>query len=567
MRRLDVYVRLVLLALLSMVVAGHRYKYVPYLEMLSRMKQLAVQHPDLLSLSNAQSDFGLPPVGECGEQPCHVWILRLSTSLTDPRPRVFISGALHGDEKIGPTVALELVELLLKLHAQGDKWVQRLLATRHVVVMPAPNAVGYHTGDRLELGKDPNRDFGFDQESRACMTTTAARAINELFIQGPSPILLSVTFHGGDNLIGFAWGDEAHQGRPKSPDHSAMQSMATAMKDWAGGYGADGHYKVGTMTDTIYAVRGGMEDWAYGGSWAPQAVQCRVKGYPTSKTRYDDQALRCPMFLVETAMDKDPHEGSLGGEEEVFLPGGAEDGHVPRNLRIGLLAIDLAEPYIVLEEHPPPVLHPGASFELHWRVGGATFVDQTTMQVASGPDPVEWSSVGAIQSGKAGPVVSCRGCAQWGGARFSVVVRVPDNSSTFCVRAKALVDASWFGGGNHPESHIARLRGAEPWHTVAAFSQAEWVSEPVCAKVVGAAVLPGEDQVVIVPAAQLQWEESSPPSKQHSDTGAGRGGENDVYTGVWVLTVVLLLVGVAVCVVNSMLKRGSQSLTRAFRHP
>ena len=40
------------------------------------------------------------------------------------------------------------------------------------------------------------------------MTTLTARSINEVFIEQPKrPVLITVTFHGGDNMIGWPWGD------------------------------------------------------------------------------------------------------------------------------------------------------------------------------------------------------------------------------------------------------------------------------------------------------------------------------------------------------------------------
>jgi len=58
-----------------------------------------------------------------------------------------------------------------------------------------------------------------------------------------------------------------------------MEMIGSRMRDWAGRVrGAEGKYKVGTMTDAIYAVQGGMEDWAYGASWEKRiAVNCESK--------------------------------------------------------------------------------------------------------------------------------------------------------------------------------------------------------------------------------------------------------------------------------------------------
>lgn len=157
------------------------------------------------------------------------------------------------------------------------------------------------------------------------MTTLTARSINEVFIEKPKrPVLITVTFHGGDNMIGWPWGDTgnltlcsfnlaclicssdctqrltlpanplrlvdtnlvnclcacaAHGKRSKSPDQTSMELIGSRMRDWAGRVrGAEGKYKVGTMTDAIYAVQGGMEDWAYGASWEKRiAVNCDSK--------------------------------------------------------------------------------------------------------------------------------------------------------------------------------------------------------------------------------------------------------------------------------------------------
>ena len=59
---------------------------------------------------------------------CEVWVMRITHEpslrgvATEERPDVFISGALHGDERIGPVSSLETARLLVR----AESCVERL---------------------------------------------------------------------------------------------------------------------------------------------------------------------------------------------------------------------------------------------------------------------------------------------------------------------------------------------------------------------------------------------------------------------------------------------------------
>jgi hypothetical protein len=56
--------------------------------------------------------------------------------------------------------------------------------------MPAANAYGYSHNTRTEGNVDPNRDFPYGNTRAAtdqCMVTSAARAINEMFVAHKPP--------------------------------------------------------------------------------------------------------------------------------------------------------------------------------------------------------------------------------------------------------------------------------------------------------------------------------------------------------------------------------------------
>ena len=100
----------------------------------------------------------------------------------------------------------------------------------------------------------------------------------------------------------------------------------------------------------VYYVRGGMEDWAYAGSFDPERViPCEPKefdGYPTSQTVYNNSTLRVFNMLIETSNNKEPTKDELGSSLDVLNRDTPENGHVSRNIRLSLLAADLVEPWV-----------------------------------------------------------------------------------------------------------------------------------------------------------------------------------------------------------------------------
>ena len=171
-------------------------RYRSYAQAVAEMHSLAAARPALARLWSTQRRYGLPSVGSCHGTPCMNWVLELTaheTLANDPaRPDVLISGALHGDARVGPTATLELARWLL---LSESAWADRLLRTRRLLLVPLTNAIGYARGTRSEAGHDPNRDFSYQQKPGACMLTVAGRSVNELLRH--HLVQLIVTFHGG----------------------------------------------------------------------------------------------------------------------------------------------------------------------------------------------------------------------------------------------------------------------------------------------------------------------------------------------------------------------------------
>lgn len=399
-------------ALCPLAAHAKRYVYPSYGQHVSTMEQLAKDFPAYLELDTAQNRYGLATVGSCPGTPrdqClqHILIMTNRETLEAEKPRVrrpqiFISGTLHGNELVGPTATVAAAEYMLT-HST-DPWIRHLLDTRITVILPFANTEGFAHSRREENGIDPNRDFGFDVDPGKCMQTMAARAMNEIFRE--HIFSMSITFHGGANVIAYQWGDTRHcTGYPRnchggyiSSDHEMMKSVGEAMSRFASKSPTEGRYAAGPCNDPkiIYPVHGGMEDWAYGASWHRSKVTCTPTthgGYPADKTKYNNISYRMPNFLVEASTRKKPPPSELGSDEDVLNPGGTGDGHVSRNIRLMLVGIDVLAPYIIIATasvdgaklknvggKPSGKLSGGQKVTVSWKVGGCFSIDSADVR-------------------------------------------------------------------------------------------------------------------------------------------------------------------------------------------
>eukprot|EP00941_MAST-03F_sp_MAST-3F-sp1_P002802 g2802.t1 len=388
----------------DVIYKGRSFKYWSYDEINDIMFDLERRFPQFVEVSNAQDAFGISSPGICRAKnsettPCKQWFIRLTDESLLPnvdRPEYFLSGAVHGDEQVGPIVAIETAIMLTELAAsRPHSWARRMLQTRSIIIMPLANSLGYDLNQREERGIDPNRDFPFDQSPTKCMRTTAARAINELFRRHMFQI--SLTFHSGDELLAYLYGSTLHEIKvggktvsAESPDDVGQLQLVEHMSAFGGASlssKSKSNLPYGRSTTIMYSVHGSFEDWSYGASWdntksktnAPASQPCTPSGilghgvdwsdvdgdensqffspdigtYPKSKTEYTESQLRVINVLVETSENRKPPTSQLGHTNQVFtVPNKYGQvkarGHVPRLIRVALAALDVIEPYILL---------------------------------------------------------------------------------------------------------------------------------------------------------------------------------------------------------------------------
>lgn len=390
---------------------SHGFKYRSYGEMVAYLKQLNETYPELVRVAVAQEQYSLPYPEEltCVEDdatgatvPCKQFIVHLTNHSSMPdvdRPEVFVSGALHGNERVGPITAIELIALMAKsatayaasssdseVDTEKDaerlgiqntrRWLYELLQTRSIYIMPMTNAYGYAHDRREELDVDPNRDYNYMRHPQECMQAMTSRAVNEIWRE--HLFQLAITFHGGMRAISYEWGSPDHylaghaRTSEKSPDHMAQFQLANVFAAYAGAFQDGTLYPTGTMNDVVYGVTGGMEDWAYAASWENDFVKkdkpfqpCQPTtfgGYDAVKTVYNNLTHRAFNMLVETSDSKRPEEDALGFFEDLYnsdldyyeLDKQFMAGHVTQNVRLALMMIDMVEPYIRWVHMSPP---------------------------------------------------------------------------------------------------------------------------------------------------------------------------------------------------------------------
>ncbi|CAK0846670.1 unnamed protein product [Prorocentrum cordatum] len=341
--------------------SDRKYTYKTYSEIMSLFEDIERRCPDIVELFVAQEAFPeILPSKEtwayCEGQPCKTLIVRVGNKqkMTNTTPEVFFSGALHGDERIGPITVTELADFLCTQYMAGNEEVQHLVDTRNTWIMPMTNAVGYAQKTRRENGMDPNRDFPYMQDPSQCMTTQTARAVNELFRRHLFQFM--ITFHGGMRALTYEWGSPNHrQGgwSTESPDDLAFSQVGQEIQEAAGrDQQGDHFYPLGRINDMVYPVNGGMEDWSYAAGWETGPITpCRPEtygGYDESRTRYAPGSVGTLVYLAEMDDQKTPSQDSLGRAAQVF---GADPGHghVPRNMRMCLKLIELARPELVVQ--------------------------------------------------------------------------------------------------------------------------------------------------------------------------------------------------------------------------
>ena len=105
-----------------------------------------------MQLSNSEEMFGIKHSVICdNNERCKLDIVNITDvqSSATNKVQVYISGALHGNERVGPHASYYLIELLVS-NFGVDPFITNLLKTREIIITPMTNAPGFFFNEREE---------------------------------------------------------------------------------------------------------------------------------------------------------------------------------------------------------------------------------------------------------------------------------------------------------------------------------------------------------------------------------------------------------------------------------
>ncbi len=369
------------LALIGLPAYSTPFTYHDYASMVAELEAFETAYPGLVEHFTAQDAYGLPAVPD-GPLQLEQHILRITNeALGLDKPEVLLVGVQHGDEIVSLEVCLETARLLLESYG-SDPWLTELVDRREIYMMPIANPWGFNHGVRIGPGdegsEDMNRDHVYDRcdfcSDEETLSTVGARAIHELARRHLFRVMLDL--HGGIEIIIYPWGSPLHTSDPESPDDRAANQLGLRMQSYGGPY--NGLSPVGTSTDLLGAVYGPLDDSAYAASW----------DFANADMAWPTDGWRAVAYTIEISDDKSPPVSTLGGDADLLTPGGAEDGYVPKNLRVALAAIDVAEPWIEWTNRDQIPTTVDGTITVEWQVRGCFEVDDTHVRFGSDPEPL-----------------------------------------------------------------------------------------------------------------------------------------------------------------------------------
>jgi len=195
--------------------------------------------------------------------------------ITEKEPRIRLAGSIHGNEKIGCAVMMNLIKYLLTRYS-SDPNVKSLVDSREIFIIPLINPDGYVSNSRYNgNGVDLNRDFGFmwdgwggssspfsQPESKAMQKHSEKYPVSLDFNYHSSPLVGSTL-----DTINYPW--DYH---PHDPSDSIWIIILSSEYADSSGYGITNGYDwyqvTGSLQDAVLGITGGLS-WTIESPYPP----------------------------------------------------------------------------------------------------------------------------------------------------------------------------------------------------------------------------------------------------------------------------------------------------------
>ncbi|KAJ1604933.1 putative carboxypeptidase [Cryptosporidium canis] len=346
------------------------FRYKSYSGHLSLLRELESRCSGIMNMHRHVSQKGL----YCGESRCEYIHIRLGLQEDGSDvPNMLIVSGMHGDERLSVEIATEFVRSICDQYAdRRNAGVRYLLSTRSIWVVPMANPWGVYHGRRTEGEIDVNRDFP-SKSGENCLESESSRMIYDLF--NAKSFVFVASLHGGLRSISYGNGyydfsddsNKIFEFISKDLQASAGKILSEDSHAGRAGFFYD---KIGSISKTVYPVKGGFEDWALFG-YNIGHISC--SDY-IQKTHQANQG-GALTFLVETDPSKAPEERSLGSRSDPFSlidldKLAVQPSHITRNLRLLLKLAEYVYPDVIFLNRPPETLYFGQTFALYLAVIG-----------------------------------------------------------------------------------------------------------------------------------------------------------------------------------------------------
>jgi hypothetical protein len=237
--------------------------YPTYETYVAMMEDFAAKHPDIAQLI----DIGASAEGR---QLLAIRITAIGDTL--PRPRVFLTSTMHGDETCGYVLMLRLIDYLLSNY-DNDATATRIINNIVLYINPLANPDGTYYGgngtvaeSRRYNGNNVDLNRNFPQLGALSKSTQNLEPETIAMMQFAKSrhFTLSANMHGGDEVLNYPW-DSYYESEMGLADKDWFEDICQKYIDTLRTFAPEGMKSVNkegyVFGSKWYKVAGGRQDW------------------------------------------------------------------------------------------------------------------------------------------------------------------------------------------------------------------------------------------------------------------------------------------------------------------